>query len=728
MRARKLPRCWTTLLALLLAMVAGLIQAQPLRLTDLPTGSLGNWASVLVEDGSPLTLEEAQARQREGRFRKENRAVLTYGIGSHPRWVHLELFNPTTEQLPFRLATGTTWTDRLDLFIVHDNRVSASWRTGDDFPNAPGLTPGVGFTLATSFAPGRSDLYLRVESIDPLVLPIELMTEEQARSGERLVHYSYGFVYGFLLALLAYNGMLFAGMRKRSHLYYSLYLVSLILLNAAYTGHGSAWLWPDQPQLQRYVILVLMVLYGCCGLLFAGRFLDLAVHAPRVLRMVRLSVISVSILMALCIVAGSQLGAALVAFSFAALFTLGMVLLGILTIHHGCKEGRYFLAAALFGMLGAAFTTFSVWGWLPFNALTYHGLEYGVIIEAALLALALAHHFNEVTAKLSRITVSRDVLSAEVAERKRIETELRIAAAAFESQEGMVITDANSVILRVNRAFTETTGYTAEDVVGQTPRLFKSGRHNADFYAEMWESIGRTGSWQGEIWDQRKDGEIYPKWLTITAVKSDDGTVTHYVGAHTDISSRKVAEDAIKRMAFYDQLTQLPNRRLLNDRMKQAMAASVRSGCYGALMFLDLDNFKPLNDAYGHVVGDLLLIEAAHRLNGCVREMDTVARFGGDEFVVMLSELHADRDESISQARVVAEKIRSALSEPYWLTFGHEGVKEVTVEHYCTASIGLVMFLGHEGSQNDILKWADAAMYLAKKAGRNSIRIYDGNA
>ncbi|MHB1292516.1 MAG: 7TMR-DISM family protein [Sulfuricella sp.] len=334
MRARKFPRCGTTLLALLLTMAAGLIQAQPLRLTDLPTGSLGNWASVLVEDGSPLTLEEAQTRQREGRFRKENRAVLTYGIGSRPRWVHLELVNPTTESLPFRLATGATWTDRINLFIVHGNRVSAGWRTGDDYPSAPGLTPGVGFTFATSFAPGRSDLYLRVESIDPLVLPIELMTEEQARSSERLVHYSYGFIYGFLMALLAYNGMLFVGMRKRSYLYYSLYLVSLILLNVAYTGHGSAWLWPNQPQLQRYVILVLMVLYGCCGLLFAGRFLDLAVHAPRVLRLVRLGALSVLSLMALCIATGSQLGAALVAFGFAALFTLGMVLLGILTIHH----------------------------------------------------------------------------------------------------------------------------------------------------------------------------------------------------------------------------------------------------------------------------------------------------------------------------------------------------------------------------------------------------------
>ncbi|MDD5389471.1 MAG: PAS domain S-box protein [Gallionellaceae bacterium] len=319
-------------------------------------------------------------------------------------------------------------------------------------------------------------------------------------------------------------------------------------------------------------------------------------------------------------------------------------------------------------------------------------------------------------------------ITRDITERKQAEEALRIAAVAFESQEGMMITDANSVILRVNRAFTETTGYTAEEVIGQTPRLFKSGRHNASFYAEMWKIIKRTGSWQGEIWDRRKNGEIYPKWLTITAVKSDDGSVTHYVGAQTDISARKAAEDVIKNMAFYDPLTQLPNRRLLDDRLSQAMAASKRSACYGALMFLDLDNFKPLNDTYGHVVGDALLIEVAERLHHCVREMDTVARFGGDEFVVLLSDLNAGKAESTAQARHVAEKIRAALSQPYLLTTRSEGEVDTTVEHRCTASIGVAMFINHESSQEDILNWADAAMYAAKEAGRNLIRFHDATA
>lgn len=314
---------------------------------------------------------------------------------------------------------------------------------------------------------------------------------------------------------------------------------------------------------------------------------------------------------------------------------------------------------------------------------------------------------------------------SDISFRKEAEAELRIAATAFESQQGMVVTDADSVILRVNHAFTEITGYTSEEAVGQTPRLLKSGRHDADFYREMWETIRLCGGWQGEVWDRRKSGEVYPKWLTITAVKDEDGVVTHYVGAHFDITERKRTEDQVRQLAFYDSLTELPNRRLLNDRLSQTMAASKRSGCYGALMFLDLDNFKSLNDTHGHAVGDLLLIEAADRLKRCVRQVDTVARFGGDEFVVMLNDLNADKTESASQAKIVAEKIRATLSGPYLLTIRRDGKADATVEHHCTASIGVALFINHEASQDDIVKWADTAMYQAKEAGRNLIRFYE---
>lgn len=306
-----------------------------------------------------------------------------------------------------------------------------------------------------------------------------------------------------------------------------------------------------------------------------------------------------------------------------------------------------------------------------------------------------------------------------------LEDELRIAAIAFEAQEGMMVTDANTVILKVNRAFTEITGCTAQEALGQTPRLLKSGLQDEAFYAAMWESLQRTGAWKGEIWNRRKNGEVYAEYLAITAVKRSNGEITHYVGMMTDITERKQVEVQLRDLAFYDTLTQLPNRRLLNDRLDQAIAASKRSGRYGALIFLDLDNFKPLNDAYGHNVGDMLLAKVAGRIVGCVREMNTVARFGGDEFVVVLSELDVDKAGSTTQANIVAEKIRTTLAEPYVLTIQHEGKTETTIEHHCTASIGVVLFIDHGARNEEIFKWADIAMYQAKEAGGNAIRFHD---
>jgi diguanylate cyclase (GGDEF)-like protein/PAS domain S-box-containing protein len=215
------------------------------------------------------------------------------------------------------------------------------------------------------------------------------------------------------------------------------------------------------------------------------------------------------------------------------------------------------------------------------------------------------------------------------------------------------------------------------------------------------------------------------RWFTMTVTPLG---LEDHVGAvimHTDFTERKQMENAVHRLAFYDALTLLPNRRLLNDRLKQSMAASNRSGFFGALMFIDLDNFKSLNDTHGHDMGDLLLMEVAQRLNHCVRAMDTVARFGGDEFVVMITELSTDRTESAEQAAAVAEKIRLALAETYRLTLAHEGQTETTVEHHCTASIGVTLFVEHDAQPEDILKWADLAMYMAKDAGRNQVCFYE---
>ncbi len=304
----------------------------------------------------------------------------------------------------------------------------------------------------------------------------------------------------------------------------------------------------------------------------------------------------------------------------------------------------------------------------------------------------------------------------DITERKLAEERLRISSIAFETQEAIIVTDANAKIISVNRSFERLTGYSASEAVGKNPNILKSGKHDAEFYRSMWYSLRENGSWSGEMWDKRKDGSLYPKWLTITAVRNEVGQITHYVAIFMDISERKRAEEEIHRLAFFDTLTQLPNRRLLMDRLDQALAVSQRSGSHGALMFMDLDNFKTLNDTQGHDIGDLLLVEVAARLKHCVRESDTVARLGGDEFVVILQELGESAIHSANQAETIAEKIVGTLGEPYLLN---------NYEHHSGVSIGVCLFHGRDAKLEELLKRADTAMYQAKQGGRNMVRFFE---
>jgi diguanylate cyclase (GGDEF)-like protein/PAS domain S-box-containing protein len=297
----------------------------------------------------------------------------------------------------------------------------------------------------------------------------------------------------------------------------------------------------------------------------------------------------------------------------------------------------------------------------------------------------------------------------------RAEEELRIAAIAFESQEGIIVTDPNAVILRVNRAFTGLTGYSEEEVLGKSPHLLSSGHHDKAFYQSMWAILLKDGYWQGEIWNRRKNGDVYAEWLTISPVIGPDGSLTHYVGTFSDITDHKEAQAEIHRLAYFDPLTKLPNRRLLQDRLRQALIAASRSRLFGAFMFLDLDHFKILNDTRGHDAGDRLLVEVARRMCAVVREGDTVARLGGDEFVVLLEDLSQLAGETAALAKQIGEKLLKAVSLPYNFD---------DFEYRCTASVGVGLFRGRD-SVEELFKHADLAMYEAKTEGRNTLRFYD---
>jgi len=313
----------------------------------------------------------------------------------------------------------------------------------------------------------------------------------------------------------------------------------------------------------------------------------------------------------------------------------------------------------------------------------------------------------------------------DITERKQVEEKLLISDIALKAiSQGVIITNSDQSILSVNDAFVSITGYSQEEIVGQNCRFLQGPLSNPQVIDAMRLAIKNATDFSGEILNYRKDGTTFWNYLTISPVRDDLGKLAHFIGVTRDITENKLMEDQVRQLAFYDPLTKLANRRLLNDRLSQVMNSSKRSACYAALMFLDLDNFKPLNDTHGHVVGDLLLIDAAARVKSCVREVDTVARFGGDEFVVMLSELDVDKAASKLQALNIAEKIRAALFKPYLLDINKDGEADATVEHHCSASIGVVVFLNHEGSQDELLEMADTAMYQAKEDGRNQIRFY----
>jgi diguanylate cyclase (GGDEF)-like protein/PAS domain S-box-containing protein len=305
-------------------------------------------------------------------------------------------------------------------------------------------------------------------------------------------------------------------------------------------------------------------------------------------------------------------------------------------------------------------------------------------------------------------------LSTTLYELRASHEQLRIAAAAFESEECMVVTDENQIILRVNRAFSAITGYQPDEVLGQTPRMLQSSDMDDAYYQQTWRIVARERFWQGELWSRHKQGRLFPIWQSISAVVAPDGHISHYVVAFSDISQRKEAEEQIRNLAYFDSLTQLPNRRLLIDRLGKAIQTNGRQ--HGALLFLDLDYFKLLNDTEGHDAGDELLIEVARRLRTCTRDGDTVARLGGDEFVVLLENLSTVEHEAAVEAETVGKKILEVAAQPFALR-GRE--------YHGTVSIGVSLFGDNHQKVDELLKRADVAMYQAKSSGRNKLCFFD---
>ena len=299
----------------------------------------------------------------------------------------------------------------------------------------------------------------------------------------------------------------------------------------------------------------------------------------------------------------------------------------------------------------------------------------------------------------------------DITEAKHATRQMVLSDNVFENSiEGIVITDAGGVIQRINPAFSEITGYGEQEVLGQNPRILKSERHGNDFFVAMWRALVDKGQWQGEIWNRRKDGEIYPQWLTITSIRDPQGNIVNYVGVFHDMTEIKLHEEQLRYQAHHDDLTGLPNRMLFNDRLGVAMAHARREANKVAVLFLDLDNFKRINDSLGHAVGDLLLQEMAVRLVRCLREIDSVARYGGDEFIVLLEGVEQEEDVLLT-----AQRILEGLA-PVVSIQGHD--------FYLTVSLGIAFYPEDGQDQDTLIKNADTAMYRAKESGKNTYRVF----
>ena len=368
--------------------------AAPLPAIVEQESAIGRSAEFLTEQAGRIDLPQVLAAYQSGQFSPGKSPVLNFGIGSKPVWIHFAVDNPTAAPMDRRLSIETAWLDGVEVYFRHGGETVATSRVGDRQAFAQRPVASRYFVFRHAFDSGVSDVFVRVETPDPMVVPIYLLNPEASRIRQTQQEFSYGIVYGFLFALMAYNAILYFSLRSTRYLFYAIYLATFVAMNVAYTGHGFAWLWPDSLAWQQWSNPVLMFLYGVSGLLFASRFLDLRVVFPRMHRAVIGFCGAFGVLLAAAVLLDNQKLALLASFTFVFLFTGIMLLLGILSVRAGQKPARYFLIAAFAAMVGAVLTTLSTWGFIPHTSWTFRAVEIGMLVDATLLALALAYQLR----------------------------------------------------------------------------------------------------------------------------------------------------------------------------------------------------------------------------------------------------------------------------------------------------------------------------------------------
>ncbi|MFP5408967.1 MAG: diguanylate cyclase domain-containing protein [Gammaproteobacteria bacterium] len=550
---------------MLLGGLLGVASAASLSVAQDPASAIGLSTQYLQENQSRLSLAEATVAYQAGHFTPGTSPVLNFGIGAKPAWIQFTLDNPASAPVPKRLSIETAWLDRIELYVRNPDGSLTTHHVGDREPHAQRPVASRHFVFDHAFGAGTSEVFVRVETPDPMVVPIHLLNPDASQDRQMQQAFSYGIVYGFLLALMAYNAILYLSLRSTRYLFYALYLAMFVAMNVAYTGHGYAWLWPESLAWQQWSNPILMFLYGTSGLAFAIRFLDLRVFFPRARKAVIAFCATFGALLVAAFLLDSQKLALLTAFAFVILFTAIMLFLGVISVRAGQKPARYFLIAALAAMVGALLTALSTWGFIPYNSWTFRAVEIGMLIDATLLALALGYQFR----------------------------------------------------------------------VGQEERL------------------------------------------------------------------------RAERLAQLDPLTGLNNRRAFYDKTSALWSQAVRHGHATAVMLLDIDRFKQINDAHGHAHGDDVLKAVTQVLKASIREEDVPARWGGEEFIVFLPE--TGREEGMA----LAERLRTLIAALR--------IPAETGEIALTASFGVAEVETHHYTLDALIAAADECLYQAKQQGRNQV-------
>lgn len=559
-------RTFILLSLVLVTMIASLNAKAAIHVTEEYPEVIGQFFQFFQAESSDFGVYDALHAFKSGSFKPSQSAVMNFGIGAKPVWLALNVANAHHEPILRQLLLENAWLDKIDFFFFRGDQLVSSFHTGDSLPFSQRPINHRFFVVEHTFNHGDTLVLIRVEADDAMVLPIYFTNTEQLARKDLLNAYSYGLMYGAIVALVAYNLVLYVGLRISSYLLYSIFLLFFIALNLAYTGHGYQWLWPESPYWQRWASAILIAAGTTGGFAFMLQFLDIKQSWPRVYRFIILGCVFLCALVLTAMFMDKLIIALLIAFVFTFCFYVAAVILGIISLRIGNKFAKYFLIASILTICGGAITANAVWGVIPFNWLTYRAVDIGMTIDAILLALALAARFD----------------------------------------------------------------------INQSEKL------------------------------------------------------------------------AAERMAGIDLLTNLNNRRSFYNYVKPIWSMSLRSKSNTSVIMLDLDDFKLLNDNYGHALGDQVLVQLAETLQREARSGDILARWGGEEFLIFLPETR------LQDAVTIAERVRNKI-----------GLLQVTSAKgeklAISASFGVVSNQNNQISLDELIAGADQQLYRAKKQGRNCV-------